>query len=106
MSKRLSKSKLEEIRVEDAIIASEEFQKNSMAAKLNWLRAGVIGAQVDAAKAALETKATELEAHRSRLLDTDIAEASAGLVRTQTLLEAARSIFARLEASNLFQRLM
>jgi flagellin-like hook-associated protein FlgL len=39
-------------------------------------------------------------------LDTDIAEASAGLVRTQTLLEAARSIFARLESSNLFQRLM
>ena len=70
------------------------------------IRAGVIGAQVDAAKAALDTKATELEAHRSRLLDTDIAEASAGLVRTQTLLEAARSIFARLEASNLFQRLM
>jgi len=69
------------------------------------IRAGVIGAQVDAAKAALEIKATELEAHRSRLLDTDIAEASAGLVRTQTLLEAARSIFARLEASNLFQRL-
>ncbi|MBU3723988.1 MAG: hypothetical protein FGM18_00575 [Burkholderiaceae bacterium] len=70
------------------------------------IRAGVIGAQVDAAKAALDTKATELEAHRSRLLDTDIAEASAGLVRTQTLLEAARSIFARLESSNLFQRLM
>ena len=70
------------------------------------VRAGVIGAQVDAAKAALETKATELEAFRSRLSDTDIAEASAGLVRTQTLLEAARSIFARLESSNLFQRLM
>ena len=70
------------------------------------VRAGVLGAQVDAAKAALEIKATELEAHRSRLLDTDIAEASAGLVRTQTLLEAARSIFARLESSNLFQRLM
>ncbi|NDF99220.1 MAG: hypothetical protein EB101_09910, partial [Chitinophagia bacterium] len=67
------------------------------------LRAGAIGNRVDAAKAALEIKATELEAHRSRLLDTDIAEASAGLVRTQTLLEAARSIFARLESSNLFQ---
>ena len=32
------------IRVEDQIIASEEFQKNEMAAKLNWLRAGVLGA--------------------------------------------------------------
>jgi len=69
-------------------------------------RSGFLGAQIDAAKAAVETKATELEAYRSRLLDTDIAEASAGLVRTQTLLEAARSIFARLESSNLFQRLM
>ncbi len=41
---RKSKSEVEQIRVEDAIIASEEFQKNSMAAKLNWLRAGVLGA--------------------------------------------------------------
>lgn len=32
------------LRVDDAVIASEEFQKNSMAAKLNWLRAGVLGA--------------------------------------------------------------
>lgn len=44
MGKRLSKADKEQIRVEDAIIASEEFQKNSMAAKLNWLRAGVLGA--------------------------------------------------------------
>jgi VIT1/CCC1 family predicted Fe2+/Mn2+ transporter len=41
---RKNKSEIEQIRVEDAIIASEEFQKNSMAAKLNWLRAGVLGA--------------------------------------------------------------
>lgn len=39
-----SKAEQELNRVEDAIIASEEFQKNSMAAKLNWLRAGVLGA--------------------------------------------------------------
>jgi VIT1/CCC1 family predicted Fe2+/Mn2+ transporter len=42
--KKLSNQELEQIRVEDAIIASEEFQKNSMSAKLNWLRAGVLGA--------------------------------------------------------------
>jgi VIT1/CCC1 family predicted Fe2+/Mn2+ transporter len=30
--------------VESAIIATEEFQKSTMAAKLNWLRAGVLGA--------------------------------------------------------------
>jgi VIT1/CCC1 family predicted Fe2+/Mn2+ transporter len=44
LKKRLNKEELEQIRVEDAIIASEEFQKNSMSAKLNWLRAGVLGA--------------------------------------------------------------
>jgi VIT1/CCC1 family predicted Fe2+/Mn2+ transporter len=42
--KRLSKSEIELNRVADAVIASEEFQKTSMAAKLNWLRAGVLGA--------------------------------------------------------------
>ena len=30
--------------IENAIIATEEFQKSTMAAKLNWLRAGVLGA--------------------------------------------------------------
>jgi len=30
--------------VDDAVIASSEFKRNSMAAKLNWLRAGVLGA--------------------------------------------------------------
>jgi flagellin-like hook-associated protein FlgL len=69
------------------------------------MRAGAMDAQNDLAKAALETKATELEAHKGRLLDTDVAEASAGLVRAQSLLEAARSIFSRLESSNLFNRL-
>jgi flagellin-like hook-associated protein FlgL len=69
------------------------------------MRAGAIDAQNDLAKAALETKVTELEAHKGRLLDTDVAEASAGLVRAQSLLEAARSIFSRLESSNLFNRL-
>ena len=69
------------------------------------MRAGAIDAQNDLARAALETKMTELQAHRGRLLDTDAAEASAGLVRAQSLLEAARSIFSRLESSNLFNRL-
>ncbi len=69
------------------------------------MRAGAIDAQNDLARSALETKMTELQVHKGRLLDTDVAEASAGLVRAQSLLEAARSIFSRLESSNLFNRL-
>jgi VIT1/CCC1 family predicted Fe2+/Mn2+ transporter len=40
----MSKKKSTTQEVESAIIATEEFQKGSMAAKLNWLRAGVLGA--------------------------------------------------------------
>ena len=43
-NKKLTKSEKDMIRVADEIIASEEFQKNSMAVKLNWLRAAVLGA--------------------------------------------------------------
>lgn len=39
-----SAKKPKEVAIEEKIIASEEFQKNEMAAKLNWLRAGVLGA--------------------------------------------------------------
>jgi vacuolar iron transporter family protein len=40
----MSKTRKNTHDVESAIIATEEFQKGSMAAKLNWLRAGVLGA--------------------------------------------------------------
>jgi VIT1/CCC1 family predicted Fe2+/Mn2+ transporter len=42
--KKLSKDEIEIIKEDEAVIASIEFQKNTMAAKLNWLRAGVLGA--------------------------------------------------------------
>jgi VIT1/CCC1 family predicted Fe2+/Mn2+ transporter len=32
------------IKLDEALLASQEFQRQSMAAKLNWLRAGVLGA--------------------------------------------------------------
>jgi VIT1/CCC1 family predicted Fe2+/Mn2+ transporter len=40
----MTKSSKSEHDIDNSIIASEEFQKNTMAAKLNWLRAGVLGA--------------------------------------------------------------
>ena len=42
--KKLSKDEIALIKQDESVIASVEFQKNSMAAKLNWLRAGVLGA--------------------------------------------------------------
>jgi vacuolar iron transporter family protein len=43
-SMKNSKSVSAEIKLEDEILTSEEFQKGSMAVKLNWLRAAVLGA--------------------------------------------------------------
>jgi VIT1/CCC1 family predicted Fe2+/Mn2+ transporter len=40
----MSKTAQDQDQVLDAIISTEEFQKNTMAARLNWLRAGVLGA--------------------------------------------------------------
>lgn len=40
----MAKEKISEHDLESAIISTEEFKKNTMAAKLNWLRAGVLGA--------------------------------------------------------------
>jgi VIT1/CCC1 family predicted Fe2+/Mn2+ transporter len=37
-------TKPENVAVDEALIASKEFQKAAMASKLNWLRAGVLGA--------------------------------------------------------------
>ena len=38
----MTKPKLAQL--DEAVMAKQEFQRNSMAAKLNWLRAGVLGA--------------------------------------------------------------
>lgn len=44
LSKHMAKTTKSEHQIDNAVIASEEFQKNAMAHKLNWLRAGVLGA--------------------------------------------------------------
>jgi flagellin-like hook-associated protein FlgL len=61
--------------------------------------------QVSGAEDSVGGKLTDLENARSTLLDTDIAEASAGLARSQTLLQAAQSIFAKMQSSSLFEKL-
>ena len=40
----MTKAKRSEHDIENSIISTEEFKKNTMAARLNWLRAGVLGA--------------------------------------------------------------
>jgi flagellar hook-associated protein 3 FlgL len=66
---------------------------------------GGISKQVDNAQATVIAVRTELIAASSALLDTDMAEATAAFTRSQTLLNAAQAMFARLQQSNLFSKL-
>jgi VIT1/CCC1 family predicted Fe2+/Mn2+ transporter len=43
-TKKKSKTQLELLKADEIALASAEFQRNALAAKLNWLRAGVLGA--------------------------------------------------------------
>ena len=73
--------------------------------KAAQVKAGLMSKQVTSAQDSVGGKLTDLENARSTLLDTDIAEASAGLARSQTLLQAAQSIFAKMQSSTLFEKL-
>jgi len=68
-------------------------------------RSGGISAQVDNAKLAITAIGTQVAATSSALLDTDMAAATAAYTRSQTLLNAAQAMFARLQQSNLFSKL-
>jgi flagellin-like hook-associated protein FlgL len=66
---------------------------------------GAISSQADRSKNAMTSLGTELAAASSAILDTDMAEATAAYTRSQTLLNAAQAMFARLQQSNLFSKL-
>jgi flagellin-like hook-associated protein FlgL len=66
---------------------------------------GAISSQADRSKNAMTALGTELAAASSAILDTDVAEATAAYTRSQTLLNAAQAMFARLQQSNLFSKL-
>jgi len=80
---------------------------NDVAAKLTSAETaiGVLRNQLDAAKESADTQNTNIELERSRLLDTDLAEASATLVKSNALLQSAQSIMAKLDINNLFSKL-
>lgn len=68
-------------------------------------KSGGIAAQVDISKEAMSKIGTEMAATASALLDTNMLEATAAYTRSQTLLNAAQAMFARLQQSSLFSKL-
>jgi flagellin len=69
------------------------------------VKTGVLQNQLDAAVNAAEAQRLNVENERSELLDTDLAQASANLARSNALLQAAQSIMTKLDTNTLFQKL-
>ena len=69
------------------------------------VKIGALTNRLDAATQMAETQKTNVETERSHLLDTDLAEASAGLMKSNALLSAAQSVMAKMDINTLFQKL-
>jgi len=69
------------------------------------VKIGIINAQVTNAQDSVELKQVNADNARSAVLDTDIAESSANLGKSQALLQAAQSIFAKIQSSTLFDKI-
>jgi len=61
--------------------------------------------QIQNSTTAVTAKLTNIQNAQSTATGTDIAQASADLSRSQTLLQAAQSIFAKMQTTNLFDKL-
>ncbi len=69
------------------------------------VKVGLMNAQVTNAQDSVELKKLNADNARSAVLDTDIAESSANLAKSQALLQAAQSIFAKIQSSSLFDKI-
>jgi flagellin-like hook-associated protein FlgL len=88
---------------------SDEDMVNFQAALTQVTRAqvktGLLQNQLEAATEAAEVQKTNVELQRSNLLDTDLATATASLVKSNALLQAAQSVMTKLDVNTLFQKL-
>jgi flagellin-like hook-associated protein FlgL len=69
------------------------------------VKIGIMNAQVTNAQDSVELKKVNADNARSAVLDTDLAESSANLGKSQALLQAAQSIFAKIQSSTLFDKI-
>ena len=69
------------------------------------VKTGLLQNQLDAATEAADVQKNNVEVQRSNLLDTDLATATAGLMKSNALLQAAQSIMTKMDTNSLFQKL-
>ena len=69
------------------------------------VKVGLLQNQLDAAAQFAESQKLNVETARSQLLDTDLAETTAQLAKSNALLQAAQAIITKLDTNTLFQKL-
>ena len=73
--------------------------------RASQVKVGIMYSQVNNAQDSVDLKKVNVDNARSVFLDTDIAEASANLAKSQALLQAAQLIFAKMQSSTLFDKI-
>lgn len=68
-------------------------------------KVGVLQNELDAAVQSAETQELNSETNRGTLLDTDLAQATAGLARSNALLQAVQSIISGMDTNSLFKKI-
>ena len=69
------------------------------------VKVGLLQNRLDAATQFAESQKLNVETARSNLLDTDLAETTAQLAKSNALLQAAQAIITKLDTNTLFQKL-
>ena len=69
------------------------------------VKVGLLQNQLDSATQFAESQKLNVETARSNLLDTDLAETTAQLAKSNALLQAAQAIITKLDTNTLFQKL-
>lgn len=69
------------------------------------VQTGVLQNRLDAATQVAEDQKLNIDTERSALLDTDLAETTASLARSNALLQAAQAIISKLDTNTLFQKI-
>ena len=69
------------------------------------VQVGLLQNQLEAATQWVESQKLNTETARSNLLDTDLAQATSQLAKSNALLQAAQAIITKLDTNTLFQKL-
>lgn len=69
------------------------------------VKTGVLQNQLEASTEAAALQQSNVDEQRATLLDTNLADATAGLARSNALLQAVQSIISRMDTNSLFKKL-